>query len=118
MITALRVLHFRGEHRHVLAIGVHLFAVHGEHELGWSAYRVAALRNYLLAVLEAARFDVPRRVRHVPGQVAVLLHVLGAEALAIAEEFHPVQVRIDPDGDLLAFQTRTVPEIRSASCRG
>src|ERR1039458_5315401 len=109
MIAALRVLHFHGEHRNVLAIGVDLLAVGGEHEFGGRAYRVAALCKYLLAALEAPRFDVTGRVRHVPGEVAVLRHVLRAKALAITEQFHSVHVRIDPDGDLLAFQTRPIP---------
>src|ERR1035438_2291898 len=95
MIAALRVLHFHGEHRNVLAIGVDLLAVGGEHEFGGRAYRVAALCKYLLAALEAPRFDVTGRVRHVPGEMAVLRHVLRAKALAITEQFHSVHVRID-----------------------
>src|ERR1035441_4719111 len=49
MIAALRVLHFHGEHRNVLAIGVDLLAVGGELEFGGRASRVAALCKYLLS---------------------------------------------------------------------
>ena len=39
----------------------------------------------------------------------ILLHVLGAEALAVEEQLDPVEVGVDPDRDLLALEARPVP---------
>ncbi len=56
-----------------------------------------------------ARLDHARRVRHGPGEVLVLRHVLRAEAAAVVEELDAVEVRVDPDGDVLALEAGPVP---------
>src|ERR1035441_4294532 len=40
---------------------------------------------------------------------SILLHVVGAEALAVEEQLDPLQVRVYPDRDFLPLQARPVP---------
>ena len=66
-------------------------------------------RQRHLAALVAAGFERPRSVFHLPRQVRILDHVLRAQALAVQEKLHPLQVAVDPDVDLLAFLSGPVP---------
>ena len=107
--AALRIAHFHGKHGHVLAIGADLRAVGGHGQRGSRARGLALGRQRQLVALVTSRLNRARCVLHVPGQVLVLLHLFHAQALAVEKQFHFIQVRVDPDGDLLAFHAWPVP---------
>ena len=107
--TVLRVANLHHEHCYILAVAGELLPVSVHRELGRRTRGLAFGRHCKLVAFVTARFDGPRRVFQHPGKVRVFLHLLCAQAPAVVQQFHFVQVRIDPHCDSLPFASFPIP---------